>query len=416
MRYLSLTFKNIRKFVRYHPVMFALFIAVQVICCVAVFLTCGMAYNMFSANEKAAEYMHYTISFEQNAEDFDNLGDTYEDENGRFYWLPQVEYTAEDGQVYWLPDEKADPSQRIYAIERRGVVPIAAMREKLPVLLEKLDGYHIGAVHLLVFPNKTETPDSTASDYFLTLYPDDSMKMNTQQSIDNIYLFSTDKIIIDTERNQADRIGTTRRMNGYDYKYAAVKEGGIPFIPYQALDDAFVVYMMNVFFEDKLTQQDLDKITPIFQSLFNEYMREAIPPDPYDPLDLALNQMVYVISLVVMVIILLAIAKFYSYVLSDRKKTLAILRLCGCSRRRVHLIYMLEIFLMMAVTSLIGLGLFRYAFFTGIAEMYPSFKELYTNEMYWFVLAAYMAVAMVVMAVTVIPSTKAAITDMKRNA
>ena len=117
-----------------------------------------------------------------------------------------------------------------------------------------------------------------------------------------------------------------------------------------------------------------------------------------------------------MIIILLAIAKFYSFVLSDRKKLLTILRLCGCSRIKVHLIYMLEIFLAMSVTSVSGLLLFRYCFFKGIAEMYPSFRELYSDNVYLIVLFAYMMLAMLIMAVTIIPSTKASITDMKRNA
>ena len=78
--------------------------------------------------------------------------------------------------------------------------------------------------------------------------------------------------------------------------------------------------------------------------------------------------------------------------------------------------YMLEIFLMMAVTSVSGLMLFRYCFFKGIAEMYLSFKELYSDNVYLIVLFAYMILAMLIMALTVIPSTKASIADMKRNA
>ena len=50
MKYIALTFKNIKEFVVHHPVMFTLFIMVQVICCVAVFITSGMANNMYAEN------------------------------------------------------------------------------------------------------------------------------------------------------------------------------------------------------------------------------------------------------------------------------------------------------------------------------------------------------------------------------
>ena len=76
---------------------------------------------------------------------------------------------------------------------------------------------------------------------------------------------------------------------------------------------------------------------------------------------------------------------------------------------------MLEIFLTMIVTSAIGFVLFRFVFFKGIAELYPSFKDFYTDIVYIAVMAVYIVLAMIIMTFTVIPSTKASITDMKRN-
>ena len=355
--------------------------------------------------------MQYTVSFEKNMEDLENLGTVIQDENGLSCWVPMKKYTDDEGGIYYLPDENADPSQRISEIEREGVVPMAVMKEKLPALIDELGQYSIAKISLLVFPNKMMTPDNEG-EYYLTLYPD--KRMINKTDLDSIYIFSDEKLIIDSDKCSTDRTGTIRQMNGYDYKYVSLHKG-VPFIPYNALDDEFAVYLMYVSFEDRLTQSDLDKLTPIFNSAFGEYMRESFPPEPYDPIEMQFDQMVYVISVVVMIIILLAIAKFYSFVLSDRKKLLTVLRLCGCSRVKVHLIYMLEIFMMMAVTSVSGLLLFRYCFFKGIAEMYPSFRELYSDHVYLIVLFAYIMLALLIMAFTVIPSTKACIADIKRN-
>ena len=367
---------------------------------------------MFYTKEKASEYMQYTVSFEKNMEDLENLGTVIQDENGLSCWVPMKKYTDDEGGIYYLPDENADPSRRIYEIEREGVVPMTVMKEKLPALIDELGQYSIAKISLLVFPNKMMTPDNEG-EYYLTLYPD--KRMINKTDLDSMYIFSDEKLIIDSDKSSTDRTGTIRQMNGYDYKYVSMHKG-VPFIPYHALDNEFVVYLMYVSFEGRLTQSDIDKLTPIFNSVFGEYMRESFPPEPYDPMEMQFNQMVYVISVVVMIIILLAIAKFYSFVLSDRKKLLTVLRLCGCSRIKVHLIYMLEIFLAMSVTSVSGLLLFRYCFFQGIAEMYPSLKELYSDNVYLIVLFAYIILAMLIMAITVIPSTKASIADMKRNA
>ena len=373
MKYISLTFKNIKKFIIYHPVMFVLFIAVQIICCVAAFITCGMANNMYYVNEKISFSSIYKINFEQNLDEIEELqNNQYLDEQGRVYGL------------HYGKGEDADPK------------------------------YNIVGIDLFLIPNNMEYIGKFTQT-FVTLFPDDNM--NIKSNIQKIYINSNEKIIVGPTTNDENgyQIGKTYEMNGYEYKCVADCDS-IPFIPYNALDDDFRVYLLYVSFEDKLTQQNIDELTPIFNSLFGEHINDSFPPEPYDPIEVHLNQMVYVISLVVMVIILLAIAKFYNYILSDRKNTLTILRLCGCTRGKVHIIYMLEIFLTMIVTSVIGFVLFKFVVFKGIAELYPSLKEFYTDTVYLIVLAVYIILAMIIMAFTVIPSTKATITDMKRNA
>ena len=68
---------------------------------------------------------------------------------------------------------------------------------------------------------------------------------------------------------------------------------------------------------------------------------------------------------------------------------------------------MLEIFLTMAATTGIGYLLYKFVFHAPIAEMYPAFEEFYITPVYLVVIGAYFAAAMVIMAVTVIPTTKA---------
>ncbi len=105
MKYIALTFKNIKKFIIHHPVMFVLFIAVQIICCVAAFITCGMANNMYYVNEKISFSSIYKINFEQNLDEIEELqNNQYLDEQGRVYGL------------HYGKGEDADPSERVYAI------------------------------------------------------------------------------------------------------------------------------------------------------------------------------------------------------------------------------------------------------------------------------------------------------------
>ena len=69
MKYIALTFKNIKKFIIHHPVMFTLFVMVQIICCVAAFITCGMANNIYAESKKADTYNSFNFIFETNADE-----------------------------------------------------------------------------------------------------------------------------------------------------------------------------------------------------------------------------------------------------------------------------------------------------------------------------------------------------------
>ena len=401
MKYIALTFKNIKKFVIHHPVIFTLFVMVQIICCIAAFITCGMANNMYAENTKAEKSNHFSFHFESNADEYEKMTPIFEkDENGN------LEHFYVENR-----DDISDVSKRIYEIKHEGVVPMSEMRVYINTFVDMLNEYRLKEINMGLYDsaitNLKKFPDYT----FGTIFPEIN-----DSNIDKIYLDTTDKIILapSLQGGLGYKVGQTYNIHGYDYKCVAEREHGV-FIPYNALDDEFVVYGMMVAFEDKLTQSEIDKVTDIFNSVFGTRVENIYPPEPYDPAEVQLNQMVYVISLVVMVIILLAIAKFYNYVLSDRKNTLTILRLCGCTRGKVHIIYMLEIFLTMIVTSAIGFVLFRFVFFKGIAELYPSFKDFYTDIVYIAVMAVYIVLAMIIMAFTIIPSTKASITDMKRQ-
>ena len=401
MKYIALTFKNIKKFIIHHPVMFTLFIMVQIICCIAAFITCGMANNMYAESKKADTYNSFNFIFETNADEYEKMIPIFqEDEDGNL-----EHFYVENS------DDISDVEKRIYEIRHEGVIPMSEMRGYINTFIDMLNKYRLKDVNMGLYDSKITDLKKFYDNTFFTVLPE-----ITLADMDKIYLDTTDKIILAPalKVDTGYKVGQTYNIHGYDYKCVAEREHGV-FIPYNALDDEFVVYSMMVAFEDKLTQKDIDEVTDIFNAVFGTRIKNIYPPEPYDPAEVQLNQMVYVISLVVMVIILLAIAKFYNYVLSDRKNTLTILRLCGCTRSKVHIIYMLEIFLTMIVTSVIGFVLFRFVFFKGIAELYPSFKDFYTDIVYIAVMVVYIVLAMIIMTFTVIPSTKASITDMKRQ-
>ena len=116
--------------------------------------------------------------------------------------------------------------------------------------------------------------------------------------------------------------------------------------------------------------------------------------------------MLFVVSAIVMVIVVLAIAKLYSFVLSQRKNNLMILRLCGCTRAKTHIVYMLEICLSMILSTMLGYVIFSQFILEPVTEMYPSFEEFFAEpSVNLYIVLGYLMTALVILTVTVIPST-----------
>ena len=414
MKCISFTFKNIKKFIVHHPVMFLFLIIVQIVCCIAVYITCGMANNMYYVEDtgKAAvkeEYLRAVqFGFEKvlTDEGYQYTLGISKDSDGNIEKFFSV-YNPETGED--LIDEETGEYLKFYQYEHVGCIPMGEAREKIDELLDFLQK-DLQTMVLMLYPN-TVTDFKKSNIYEITSYISGNVVADDEafeNSSENIFTYPEEKGYDHYE------IGDTITLNGIKYKY--VGNGNIGYcMPYKALQDEFQLRGIYLALTERPDAQRIAEITGKINELFGDRLREEpITPEPYDPLEKQLSEMVYVISIVVMIIILLAISKFYNYILSDRKQTLTVLRLCGGTRSKVHLIYMLEIFLTMIITSAIGLIMFKFVFFDNIAKYYPSFLEFYTADVYVTVFVAYVILAMIIMAFTVIPATKSTVADMKR--
>lgn len=391
MKSFAFVFKNIKTFFLHHPVMFFFLIAVQVICCIGVFIVCGMANNMY-----------YT----EPAEDNGNLRFIVfgfgEKKNVRLNHSYDSQTKELLDRYYIYKGEKT------YSIDYSDCPSVAEIRPKVDelALFLQQDLQHI----TLLMANDTATNLAILDspyEILSTISGDDPYANKTFQD--------SDKNVFCYRGNIEYEPGDSININGIEYNYVGIDGTGY-YLPYKVLQDRFRVRAMHILLTEIPTEKRLNEINDELDRLFGiENIRISRMPEPYDPLERQLNQMVYVISLVVMIIILLAIAKFYSYVLADRHQSLTVLRLCGSTQGRVQLIYMIEILLTMLVTSAIGFVIFRFVLLEPIASLYPSFEEFFTTDIYITILASYIILSLIIMAFTVIPSTKASIIDMKRG-
>jgi len=397
LKYLSLTFKNLWKFIKEHPLLFCLLLIVQIVSCVEVFISCGMAYNMNYTEKEEQKVSRFAFSFSS----------------------PYNSFTAglnEKGIIsftFYKGETKLD------CLDYSNSLPFGEYKEAVDELVKKTKQYKIYLLSLTLNTDKliTDVGDPLKTMEFTSMYPDYYVPYTgLNESYDlSEYAHSTEPVFFSYISGKGTPVHLGDTVNYYGIDYKCIGEYVWNYIPYYAIPEEFVISKLEIEYDDSLTQTDIDDILHTIQSLFPIDPENTTVPEAADPDALQLSTMLFVVSALVMLIVLLAIAKFYSFILSERKTNLMVMRLCGCTRGKAHLIYMLEIILMLIVSTGTGMAVFRYGLFDFIASMYPSFEEFYLPQTYFAVAGFYLAAAVVIMALSVIPVVRISVIDMKRN-
>lgn len=409
MKYIALTFKNIKKFIIGHPVFFIFLMFVQIVCFVEVLISSGMAYNInYKEQEIKMQYFNMSL-LEENAEIYSE--GAIKKDDGKRQWR------------YFHYDPVTNESELVDKAVFPGSITVKEFKPLLEKLLNDLHDYHICQVNIrFKLGQEIDCDNDYLGDYY-SFHPDYYTPQDSDESelLEN-YLDSSEKVVfapLYTKGGQPDpitnfKLGESAVLGGNEYKCIGNLSSYI--IPYNALSDDFAVDVISLKFDEPLSSNDINNVINTSRKYFNIDLSQSEIPDPIDPEEIQFGQMLFIISAVVMVIVLLAIAKLYSFILSQRKNNLMIMRLCGCTRGKVHVVYMLEIFLTMSLSTVIGTLIFKYFILKPVAQMYPSFNEFFIEPVYWAIIAGYMTIAVIILAFSVIPSTKVNITEMKRKA
>ena len=375
----------------------------QIICCLTVFISSGLAYNMDYQEEKFETQEFCYIFEDKNNSILAKI--TEFDENGNsdiFYAKSELDEITEQ--------------DKIYTLEHKGI-PVRKMDEDILRLLSDLSDYSILNVQFRAEYNRITDTRKIPFNEIVSFYP----PLYAYSDINETAVKSRDKIMLtplfdkngDEMPNRFVHLGESVNFNGDDY--TCIGDYDYPFIPYYAMNDDFIITGIWMSFNDRLNSSDISRIRGIFDNVFQQNTTETFAPESYDPIERQINQMVKIISLAVMVIVLLAISKLYIFILENRQMSLYVFRLCGCSQFKIHLIYMLEIIISMLLSSILAFLIFRFVLFEPIAEMYPSFVVFFTPKAYAVLLALYLLIGMIIMTVTVRYLTRSGIIEMTRK-
>lgn len=209
-------------------------------------------------------------------------------------------------------------------------------------------------------------------------------------------------------------VGDKVNLGGQEYTISIIDEdiAGID-IPYNSIPDNFLINTIAVYTVEPCTPKESSEISEKIKELFQT--ENFDPPEPRVLDEVQNIQLAYGITAAVIIMIILNISRVYSYVLTYRKKPFAIMNICGASKRKIFLIYLVELMLTLIVTFGIALLIFHTLILQPIAVSYPNFLISMTSQTYLIIFGIYFVVAVLIMSLTISRFISKSAVEMERS-
>lgn len=404
MRLLSITFKNIKKFIQHKPFLFAFLVISQIVCVIVVFLVCGFVDNANRESKIIQEGLNvFNVDVTNAGNGLDgyiegwssDAGTTYTDSNGKIY-------TEEEAKANNMKYPDGYFSDVCYFKNFK-----SKMAEFIEILGDNYSGFTIfGQVNDSLAAQKFSSGGSTDNS-------DVSEEIkNFQKSNENILRIS--KSDCESEFGKEPVIGDKVKLGNKEYTISIIDENVAYInIPYNTIPDDFIISYIWVYTVGPCTPKESAEISEKIKELFQtEYFD---PPEPRVLDEVQNIQLAYGITAAVIIMIILNISRVYSYVLTYRKKPFAIMNICGASKRKIFLIYLVELMLTLIVTFGIALLIFHTLILQPIAVSYPNFLISMTSQTYLIIFGIYFVIAVLIMSLTISRFISKSAVEMERS-
>ncbi len=420
--WLLLIFKNILNFIKTKPLLFGFIVISQVICIVAVFSVSGMIDSLTPQPtddradwEKTFLIMLGTDELYGKYEEGDPmLARVFDEKTGDFL------YSGLDNTEEY---RKITENGGVSVFPQSGQTDYSAC-PKYKDIKKKLD-------------NVIKVVGNGLSDGWINGYADDkymveySAYFDTDENINYLFpgLTGQEKYVnliipskykvpfYECKNGDKVKIGNTQYVVSKVIIQEPNEEWGrtVLHLLLSSVDDDFVVYSITIQLTDDVTNEQILKISDTIKKEFSDIPIGMKEPEPQPLLEKQFNNMIYVVSIIIIGVILLNISRLYTYMLSKRKNTLMVFGLCGASKIRMFAIYFIEVVLTFAVSCIIGYLLFNYCLLNVISVLYPNFEFFFNTKVYMSVFGAYMGFGLLIMGLNIIPMVRKTVVELKRS-
>ena len=186
-------------------------------------------------------------------------------------------------------------------------------------------------------------------------------------------------------------------INGEDYKIIGTHNGGGFVVPLLSVPEDTIIHNgILIGFEKPYTPEQYSELVSVAETLMPG-MFKFLPPEFKDDQNIFIYQNMLIVSGLIAAITIVNFAFLYSFILRKRSRTLAIMRICGCTKGRARLICLGECCLICIPTFLVGVLTFIPFMHGVLSNLFEYIEGAYSLAVYGLLFAIFTAMLLLVM-------------------
>ena len=213
-------------------------------------------------------------------------------------------------------------------------------------------------------------------------------------------------------------LGQHIKLFGEDYEIIGVFDprtpGGFQ-VPFVNIPDG-LRFSDFTFLNDKvITTQTYDKIKQAFKEIYGD---EAHFPvfETVDETEFKFYSTVVMTSVVLSMVAAITLAILFRYIVYERRRTIAVLRLSGLTRSGAVIMFLIEVCGISTLIYLVCAAVYHHLLLSGLTAFLPKIREVYSLRTYCYIYGVFIGVLMAIMAVMLVRNVEKQPVDMVRKA
>lgn len=383
MRSFIYIFKNIKVTIRKSPWVFGLYLLCNIVAVLVILFSHGVYQNYevkITQEEKIVDQSYASITF-------GNVTGTYQDDDGPVSYIADGYSTKGDfAKVLELLDTDTkkgftgffvdyfieDTEQFSEVVMNTEHVGIENRLEYDPQL-DKYGLYYtflenVGTVAGRYFTQEEATTDSG---YMVIMYED---------GLDN-----------------SEKIGEKITVLGREYEIIGVMEVGYTqiYIPFPSIPDDTLIEQVSFLNDKTISTDTYRKIKEAFTEVYGDYVNfpemETIDEDTQ-----TFYASIMMISIVLSALAGITLSILFRYIVYTRRKTLAVMRLNGCTRFKARIMYLAESLGLSSILYVLSAYGYDKFILPQLTRFFPSITEVYSRFTYLYIYAVFIGVLFVI--------------------